>query len=192
MFGKMSTGVRRMARGPRMKINSARTRKVYGRWRAILTIHIGVAAPHPQRNSGTAPGPCRAMAEPIAVYAYIWVAICPSRQPPPPFASSGTRPRRDAQARAAWRSEARIQERESGRSALERQALVIGDAEQDRPEGGRLLRPEDILESSLRPIPKELGLAQFGFSLPGQDDPPLAAINFPLQHGDESIAFERL
>src|ERR1700683_5678355 len=57
MLGKMSVGVRVITTGAAMRINSARTINVFGRLRAILTIHMlslcapfcrnrGVAGPH--------------------------------------------------------------------------------------------------------------------------------------------------
>ena len=42
MFGKMSVGVREIANPPSSVIRMARTRKVYGRLSASLTIHIGL------------------------------------------------------------------------------------------------------------------------------------------------------
>src|SRR5579871_509084 len=40
MLGKMSVGVRRMMTGLKRRIRSARTMNVYGRFRAVFTIHI--------------------------------------------------------------------------------------------------------------------------------------------------------
>jgi len=42
IFGKMSVGVFRIATGLRIRISKARTMKVYGRSRAIFTIHISL------------------------------------------------------------------------------------------------------------------------------------------------------
>src|SRR5215471_2458880 len=41
MFGKMSVGVRAMAIGPTKRITTASTMNVYGRFRAMRTIHMG-------------------------------------------------------------------------------------------------------------------------------------------------------
>jgi hypothetical protein len=43
MVGKISVGVRAMTTGLTMRIRRARTMKVYGRSRAILTIHMAEA-----------------------------------------------------------------------------------------------------------------------------------------------------
>src|SRR5580692_3785205 len=40
MLGKMSVGVRRITTGAAIRISKARTMNVYGRLRAILTIHM--------------------------------------------------------------------------------------------------------------------------------------------------------
>jgi hypothetical protein len=51
MEGKMSFGVRRMARTPAIKMKIAKTMKVYGLRSARLTIHI---AYYPTRSCNTA------------------------------------------------------------------------------------------------------------------------------------------
>jgi hypothetical protein len=43
MLGKISVGVRSIASGPTIKINTARTTNVYGRRSASLTIHMTVS-----------------------------------------------------------------------------------------------------------------------------------------------------
>src|SRR5665213_772458 len=42
MFGKISVGIERMLKTPRIRIKSAKTTKVYGRRSASRTIHIGL------------------------------------------------------------------------------------------------------------------------------------------------------
>src|SRR6185369_10492800 len=51
MLGKMSVGVRRITTGAAMRIRSARTINVYGRFSATLTIHIiKLGASFPQKT----------------------------------------------------------------------------------------------------------------------------------------------
>jgi len=45
MLGKISVGVRNIAKGPKMSNKSASTRNVYGRESAMRTIHMSILRP---------------------------------------------------------------------------------------------------------------------------------------------------